>query len=117
MARIAQAQRTDDDERPRTLLWDGSSNRARELTEWARDSAHNTRFMWNPTLHAPGEARTLVEHPDVLNTAGAIVERGTSAEWILTPVGSVVERLGRDVDAPLRVRPPETDPVAILEAA
>lgn len=127
MARQTGGQRTDDEGRPRTQTWDGTNESAARITEWSRDGSYANRFMWQPNLHQPDEARTLIEHPPIEDANGNVIYRGDSAEWMVTPVGSVIERLGRDVDAPLVVHlPPKPaapvvdvtpDPIRTLEAA
>ena len=106
MVRTSADSRTDDDDKPRRMTWDGDPATARKLIVWSADESLNTRFAWNPQLHAPDEARTLVQRP-----------YPASAEWMPTPVGSVIERLGREDDAPLRVilPPKQPDPITILE--
>src|ERR1700752_1908404 len=95
MVRTSADSRTDDDDKPRRMTWDGDPATARKLIVWSADESLNTRFAWNPQLHAPDEARTLVQRP-----------YPASAEWMPTPVGSVIERLPRAADAPPRVLPP-----------
>lgn len=115
MARQTGGQRTDDEGRPLTQTWDGTHQRAARITDWSRDGAYNNRFMWQPNLHGPDEARTLVEHPPIEDANGNVIHRGESAEWIATPVGSVLERLGRDVDSPLTVHLPPPKPTPVVD--
>lgn len=106
MVRLPTDNRTDDQDKPRTITWDGTPATARRIVKWSADSSLNTRFQYNEALHEPNEARTLVQR-----------DFPASAEWIPTPVGSVIERTGRDSDAPLvvHVPPKPQDPIAILE--
>lgn len=110
MVRLASDARTDDEDKPLRMKWDGTEKTAREIVVWAMNGDLITRFMWNAALHAPDEARTLVERPFP-----------DSSEWLLTPVGTVIVRQGRSDDAPLRLIPPlpnpapEPDPIKVLE--
>jgi len=106
MVRTASDNRTDDEDKPRRMTWDGTPETAHKLRVWSADESLNTRFAWISQLHTPDEARTLVQRPFP-----------DSAEWMPTPVGSVIERLGREDDAPLRVilPPKPLDPIAVLE--
>jgi hypothetical protein len=101
---VRPAQPRTEDGLPAMMTWDGTAQRAEQLRNWARDSAYNTRFSW--AAHLDQEARTLVEYPEQLNQAGGVAVRGQSSEWVPTPVGSVIERLSPDRDAPLRVHVP-----------
>lgn len=82
--------RTDDEEVPLQMIWDGKHRTALKISAWARNSAYNTRFTFNALSEYP--ARTLVEPPFP-----------DSPEWVVTPVGSVIRRQSRDEDAPLTV--------------
>ena len=106
MVRLPTDRRTDDEDRPLRIAWDGTPAGARAITRWSATSALAVRFQWTEGVHEPDQARTLVEH-----------DFPGSAEWVPTPVGSTIERAGRDIDAPLTVTPPPRprDPVTILE--
>lgn len=92
MVRLRTDNRTDDEETPLQVLWNGTQERADTITEWCRDSAYNVRFSYNPRLHFPDEARVLIEHgfPE-------------SSSWEKVPVGAVIERENHDKDAKLRL--------------
>lgn len=106
MVRLPADRRTDDEHRPRRVIWDGKPATARAITRWSADSSLIVRFHWTDGVHKPDEARTLVQH-----------DFPRSAEWLPTPVGSTIERTSTDIDAPLTVTPPPRprDPVEILE--
>jgi hypothetical protein len=100
---------------PESMVWDGFMATARRIDEWARDSAGNPRFSYNPNLHTVNQARVLEEYPPQISAAGATLQFGLSSEWVSAPVGSVIVRIGDAEDSPLRVqRPPEVDPLAVL---
>lgn len=93
------ALRRDSGRPPRRMLWDGTPERAREIDTWARDSALLPRWQWTPD---GGEARVLVQRP-----------YPDSAEWVVTPAGSVIRRIEppkdekmEEADWPLEVSPP-----------
>jgi hypothetical protein len=80
------------------MVWNGKADRADEIDKWARDSGLLPRWQW-----ADGEqARVLVQRPFP-----------DSAEWVVVPVGSTIERVPphtdekvEEADFPLRVTPP-----------
>lgn len=105
MVRSASDARTDDEDRPIRMTWDGTKETARKIIAWSMNGDLITRFSWSPRLHEPDEARTLVER-----------DYPNSPEWRPTPVGTVIERTTRADDAPLRLHLPEkADPIAVLE--
>lgn len=103
MTRLSTDRRTDDPDQSSYMVWDGSAATAEAITAWSANSSLTVRFQCNLNLHEPDQARTFVERPFP-----------ESAEWVITPVGSVITRRGRDEDAPLTVTPPPT-PEQVLE--